>query len=364
MNDATSKVYLDLCNVLSFLGHDVRIFVMSETNGESKLDVYPLYSIRGYVYPDHTSPVKYLDFATLILFKRRPLMWLMNRSAHKLFQRVDKFAPDVIVIGDYILADALSRYLKSKKDKIKIVSIMDSPAAVRNALAGYGGIINLLLKDRYIDWGMDKYRLMCRLSHIVTSSPNALKEIQIEIPLAQVTDICPYYVDDIETSKSKQVKSILFIGSYKHAPNREGINNILEKIAPKIPEVVFWIAGKDCPKQTIKNVHFLGEVDDPSELIRRADLCIAPITSGSGRKAKMFDYLSKGKVVIGTSLALDGFGLQDNYDAIIEDDLDKYAGRIRAITPQHLKLMQKNVPKVIKKYTKRVIAEEWRNVIE
>lgn len=50
----------------------------------------------------------------------------------------------------------------------------------------------------------------------------------------------------------------------------------------------------------------MGEVEDADELIRRAEVCLAPLLSGAGVKTKVLHYLAHGRPVLGTPLAFEG----------------------------------------------------------
>ena len=56
-----------------------------------------------------------------------------------------------------------------------------------------------------------------------------------------------------------------------------------------------------------------------------ADICIAPLQSGSGTRLKILEYMASGKPVVSTSIGSEGLNATDNKNIIIEDDWELFA---------------------------------------
>lgn len=132
---------------------------------------------------------------------------------------------------------------------------------------------------------------------------------------------------------SSPVKKVLFVGSYNYSPNVEAVHTICRRIAPEFgPEVRFVLAGKNPPAvQSPANVEFTGYVSDLKRQILESDLCIAPISHGSGTRFKILEYMAMGKPVVSTSKGAEGIDYTDGKDLVIEDDPGKFADRIREL---------------------------------
>jgi O-antigen biosynthesis protein len=88
----------------------------------------------------------------------------------------------------------------------------------------------------------------------------------------------------------------------------------------------------------------LGEVPDIDIVIAGADTCLAPLAAGAGVKTKVLDYLTHGKVVLATPVAMEGLdgapGVHiaelDQFSACVLDHLSRFeeddAARRRAET--------------------------------
>ncbi len=120
-----------------------------------------------------------------------------------------------------------------------------------------------------------------------------------------------YMADDSSFQKDL---SISFIGSLDWMPNLEGLNYFLNEIWPDIhktyPELKFYVAGRNTPQHLkatkIPGVIFEGEVSDAKKFINKHSIMLVPILSGSGMRAKILEGMALGKVVLTTSIGLEG----------------------------------------------------------
>lgn len=83
----------------------------------------------------------------------------------------------------------------------------------------------------------------------------------------------------------------------------------LEHLAPILAgraRLVMAGPGTDGMAADSPDVELLGLVDDISEVIARAQVCIAPLLSGAGVKTKMLDYVRQGCRVLATPVAMEG----------------------------------------------------------
>jgi polysaccharide biosynthesis protein PslH len=126
---------------------------------------------------------------------------------------------------------------------------------------------------------------------------------------------------------------ILFLGTLSYPPNTEAVQLICQIIAPRSPRNYrYIIAGKNPPVlQCPENVVFSGYVPDVRHVIAEADICIAPILSGSGTRLKILEYMATGKPVISTSKGAEGIEYTNNLNIIIEDRIEKYPEIIRQL---------------------------------
>lgn len=119
--------------------------------------------------------------------------------------------------------------------------------------------------------------------------------------------------------------AISFIGSLDWMPNQEGVQWFLKHVWPsvikKYPNLKFHIAGRN-PPQWIKamatdNVIIHGEVPNAPTFVNQYPLTIVPLLSGSGMRVKILEGMALGKVVLTTSVGLEGIHAKDKKEVLI-----------------------------------------------
>ncbi len=126
--------------------------------------------------------------------------------------------------------------------------------------------------------------------------------------------------------------SISFIGSLDWRPNLEGlnwfINHIWDKISEAHPEIEFHIAGRNTPKEILdlkkKNIFVHGEVDDAKSFINDHPIMVVPLKSGSGMRVKILEGMALGRVVITSTLGLEGISAKEKKEVLIADGIEEY----------------------------------------
>lgn len=125
------------------------------------------------------------------------------------------------------------------------------------------------------------------------------------------TDLAHYQPD---ASSYAAPLSLSFIGSLDWMPNLEGlewfIKTVMPKLAERLPQVALHIAGRNMPERlrafASDRIVIHGEVPDSQAFLRAHSVMIVPLFSGSGMRAKIIEAMSLAKVVITTSLGLEG----------------------------------------------------------
>ncbi|MDX2176975.1 MAG: glycosyltransferase family 4 protein [Candidatus Sumerlaeia bacterium] len=127
----------------------------------------------------------------------------------------------------------------------------------------------------------------------------------------------------------------VFIGS-KHPPNVESVEFLARRVAPELPGVRFFIAGKVCEAfaagSTPPNMRLLGLVDEETkdDLLRGCDVALNPMFSGAGTNLKMFDYFASGLAVLTTPVGARGIDLARGRDAVVASG-GEFAAALRAL---------------------------------
>ena len=146
----------------------------------------------------------------------------------------------------------------------------------------------------------------------------------------------------------QQPLSISFIGSLDWMPNLEGLNWFLDKIWGKIPkncpDLKLNVAGRNTPdwmhQMKKKNVVVHGEVPDALDFINEHSVMVVPLLSGSGMRAKILEGMALGKVVITTTLGLEGIPAKNRSQVIIADSPEEFVEALQFCYKNPAQLME------------------------
>ena len=123
----------------------------------------------------------------------------------------------------------------------------------------------------------------------------------------------------------KEDISLSFIGSLDWMPNQEGLvwflDNVWKALVKQYPDLRLHIAGRNTPQwlynKKLKNVTIHGEIPDASQFINQHSVMIVPLLAGSGMRAKILEGMALGKVVISTSLGLEGIPAENKKQVLV-----------------------------------------------
>ncbi|WP_438874019.1 glycosyltransferase [Thiohalocapsa halophila] len=129
---------------------------------------------------------------------------------------------------------------------------------------------------------------------------------------------------------------LLFIGSFSHPPNTDGVLWFCRKILPRVlavePDICFWVIGADPPAEVralgSERVRVLGHVPDVKPLFEAARLSVAPLRYGAGVKGKINQSLACGLPVVATPQAAEGMFLTDGESVLLADTTQAFAGAV------------------------------------
>ena len=146
-------------------------------------------------------------------------------------------------------------------------------------------------------------------------------------------DIEAYVAKSLEKNEATKLG---FIGSLDWMPNQEGLQWFLQKVWPllqsRFPSLVFDIAGRNAPhgflQEKTPGVQFLGEVPNAADFVAAHAVSLAPLRSGSGLKVKVLEAMALGRVVLGTSIALEGIPAQDGRQVLLANTPEDFVRQV------------------------------------
>lgn len=140
----------------------------------------------------------------------------------------------------------------------------------------------------------------------------------------KVQEIFPYtFKPASEQRANKTAKDIIFVGSYNHHPNQEGVEWFFHEIWPQLrenlPDAKFHLVGSGFENTDFTDrdnrivVH--GQVTDQTlrYLYSICRVSIAPLLSGAGIKGKLVEACAIGLPCVGTAVAWQGLTLPAGY---------------------------------------------------
>lgn len=132
--------------------------------------------------------------------------------------------------------------------------------------------------------------------------------------------------------------SLSFIGSLDWMPNVEGLRWFLDQVwkpllSRRFPDLELHIAGRNTPawltNLRLPGVHVHGEVPSAPDFINRHSVMVVPLLSGGGMRAKALEGMALGKVVLSTTLGMEGIDAMDKEHCLVADTPEAF---LQAIT--------------------------------
>jgi glycosyltransferase involved in cell wall biosynthesis len=130
---------------------------------------------------------------------------------------------------------------------------------------------------------------------------------------------------------------MLFLGSFRHDPNRVAVDWFVREVMPlilaRVPEARLVIAGSDPPPahtyaDTEGHLEMLGFVDDVREALARYAVFVCPILSGSGVRVKLLEAFAAGIPVVSTVVGAEGLAEKDGEFCALSDSPEGFADRV------------------------------------
>lgn len=139
-----------------------------------------------------------------------------------------------------------------------------------------------------------------------------------------------------------QRPTLLFVGSFNHPPNRDGIKWFLESVMPsvvsKVPDVRLIAVGSKCPEDILKmrsnSLVLPGHVSDDelADLYSECSAVVIPLRYGAGVKGKTVEAMHAGAPIVSTGIGIEGMPGIGEY-VTPQDDAESFADEtVRMLT--------------------------------
>lgn len=144
-------------------------------------------------------------------------------------------------------------------------------------------------------------------------------------------------VDSIffQPTKTEKKYDLLFSGNLSYLPNKNAVQFLAEKIAPKLvalkPGIRIHIAGAsgdELKKYETTNLHVSGWLNDIREAYNETTLFVAPLFTGAGLQNKLLEAMSMGVPCIITPVTNASLLATENKHVLIANDADDFVQKI------------------------------------
>jgi glycosyltransferase involved in cell wall biosynthesis len=130
-------------------------------------------------------------------------------------------------------------------------------------------------------------------------------------------------------------QGLVFIGSYGHAPNVDGVRWFMKNVFPlidsKLPGIGFTIIGQEPPddfhdyEKRYPGVRVTGYVEDHRAILASSRVGVAPLRFGAGVKGKIAEYFCCGLPCVSTTIGIEGMELVPGRDVLTADTPEGFA---------------------------------------
>ncbi len=139
------------------------------------------------------------------------------------------------------------------------------------------------------------------------------------------------------TTEGREDDTILFVGSFRHAPNVEALEWFTAEVFPQIlevrPSVLLVVVGAELPN-TLRhlaehpNVQLMGFVEDVRAPLLKCKVFLCPVLSGSGVRVKLLEAFACGIPAVSTTMGAEGLATAEERICEIADTPDEFAGAV------------------------------------
>jgi len=134
----------------------------------------------------------------------------------------------------------------------------------------------------------------------------------------------------------REPDTMLFVGSFRHAPNREALSWFIGSVLPLVlerrPRAKLVVVGNDQQGRELfpdmDAVEWKGTVEDIQEPLGRYSVLVCPVLSGSGVRVKLLEAFAVGIPTVSTKLGAEGLAAVDGEHCMLADDPDEFAAKI------------------------------------
>jgi len=263
--------------------------------------------------------------------KRVPMSVERNRNPdmQKLVEaEVVEFQPDAIFVDGWLMA----QYLPDGFIGLKVLHEHNAEFQLWQRQAAVEGFARRWLVSREAG-RVKRYEaaILQRFDTVLAVSEQdrrALRELGTDAGKLRVLPNVPdaNLLDLPSPTFDKTEPLVLYFGTLSWQPNIDGVErflSIFRFVRKRVPDARLVVAGKDAPETLAEHVRategaaFLGEVDEPEDLYRRARVLVDAAKTGGGTRLKVLNALARGIPVVASFEAARGLDIVPNEHLLV-----------------------------------------------
>lgn len=131
----------------------------------------------------------------------------------------------------------------------------------------------------------------------------------------------------------------VMVGLMNYFPNKEGaqwfIDTVWDRVRHQVPDARLTIAGRGSDElfspSSERNIHVVGQFDDPESILMKASVVVVPVRHGSGTRVKILEAFAFGCPVVSTTVGTEGLDVVDGDSILIADDPVQFARHVVSV---------------------------------
>ncbi len=251
--------------------------------------------------------------------------WFSPDQRHFLRRLIKRLKPDLIQVEFY----QCLRWCEFLPSGIKKVFVHHEISFIRNERF----LKDIPLSERQQQWMTDakatEIAYLNQYDSVIT-----LTETDRDILLKNGVDK-PVYVSPAAISAtilpySEWKGHVVFVGGYAHLPNREGVDWLMEKVAPFLQTpVTLHLVGAGWPSKYAVSSHglqvvTLGFVERLADVVAQ-EIMVVPLLTGSGMRMKILEAAAMSVPVLTTSVGVEGLAFRHEESCLVADTPEEFA---------------------------------------
>ncbi len=135
---------------------------------------------------------------------------------------------------------------------------------------------------------------------------------------------------------------ILFVGSFRHPPNRDGLKWLCEQVLPRLDRRLrqanpLTVVGHGVDRELqdwigrISGVNLVGWAPSLEPYLENCRISVVPLRFGAGTKRKLIQSAMAGLPAVSTGVGVEGLELRDGIEVLVADTAQEFADGIESL---------------------------------